>query len=62
MDPGLNDRVGEIVCHVHDSEIERGLSASFKDWLCSLADRLDAGRFRIDHHGYLWLDSEVVPK
>jgi cell wall assembly regulator SMI1 len=62
MDPALKDRIGEVVCHVHDSEIERGLGASFRDWLSSLADRLDAGRFRIDDYGYLWLDSEVLPE
>lgn len=62
MDPAFNDRIGEVVCHVHDSAIERGLGASFRGWLSSLADRLDAGRFRIDDYGYLWLDTEVLPK
>lgn len=61
MDTALGDRIGEVVCHVHDSEIERGLGTSYCAWLSSLADRLDAGRFRIDDYGYLWLDSEVVP-
>jgi cell wall assembly regulator SMI1 len=62
MDPDLADRVGEVVCHVHDSEIERGLSASFGDWLSSVADRLDGGRFSIDRYGYLWLDYEAPPQ
>jgi hypothetical protein len=53
---------GEVVCHVHDSEIERGLSASFGDWLSTVADRLDGGRFRIDQYGYLWLDYEAPPQ
>jgi cell wall assembly regulator SMI1 len=61
MDPALGNRIGEVVCHVHDSEIERGLAASFGAWLSSLAQRLDEGRFRIDDYGYLWLDSEVLP-
>lgn len=61
MDPALEDRMGEVVCHVHDGEIERGLGTSFKDWLSSLADRLDAGRFRMDDYGYLWLDTEALP-
>lgn len=33
-----------MVCHVHDSEIERGLGASYEAWLSSLAARLEAGR------------------
>lgn len=62
MDPAVNDRIGEVVCHVHDGEIERGLGASYSAWLSSLADRLEAGRFRIDNYGYLRLDSKVAPK
>ena len=62
MDPSLGSRMGEVVCHVHDSEIERGLSTSYSAWLSSLAARLEAGRFRIDEYGYLWLDTEVLPK
>jgi cell wall assembly regulator SMI1 len=61
-DPSLGSRVGEVVCHVHDSEIELGLGASYEAWLSSLAARLDAGQFRIDDYGYLWLDTEVVPE
>jgi cell wall assembly regulator SMI1 len=62
MDPSLGSRTGEVVCHVHDGEIERGLGASYQAWLSSLAERLGAGRFRIDDYGYLWLDTEVIPK
>lgn len=62
MDSSLAGRTGEVVCHVHDSEIERGLGDSYKVWLSSLAERLDAGRFRIDDYGYLWLDTEVLPQ
>ncbi len=54
--------MGEVVCHVHDSEIERGLGASYQAWLSSLAERLEAARFRIDDYGYLWLDAEVLAK
>lgn len=61
-DPSLGNRVGEVVCHVHDSEIERGLGASYEAWMSFLAARLEAGRFRIDDDGYLWLDTEVLPK
>jgi cell wall assembly regulator SMI1 len=59
MDPALGDRTGEVVCHVHDSEIERGLGVSYEEWLSSVAARLDAGRFRIDDYGYLWLETEA---
>jgi cell wall assembly regulator SMI1 len=62
MDPDLGHRVGEVVCHVHDSEIERGLSASFGDWLSTVADRLDGGKFRINQYGYLWPDDEAPPQ
>lgn len=62
MDQSLESRIGEVVCHVHDSEIERGLGESYESWLSSLAARLDAGRFRIDDYGHLWLDHEVLPK
>jgi cell wall assembly regulator SMI1 len=62
MDRSLGSGVGEVVCHVHDSEIERGLGASYEAWLWSLAARLEAGRFRIDDNGYLWLETEVPPK
>jgi cell wall assembly regulator SMI1 len=62
MDPNLRDQVGEVVCHVHDSEIECGLGASFGDWLSSVADRLDGGRFHIDQYGYLQLDYEAGPQ
>jgi cell wall assembly regulator SMI1 len=61
MDPGLNDRTGEVVCHVHDGEIERGIATSYRAWLSSLADRLEAGRFEIDEWGDLWPDREVSP-
>jgi cell wall assembly regulator SMI1 len=61
MDATLGNRVGEIICHVHDSEIERGLGDSLEEWLSSLAARLEAGRFRIDKYGYLRLDTEVTP-
>jgi cell wall assembly regulator SMI1 len=56
MDPALGNRIGELVCHVHDGEIERGLGACFGDWLASLAERLEAGQFRIDDYGYLRLN------
>ncbi|MDH4323977.1 MAG: SMI1/KNR4 family protein [Betaproteobacteria bacterium] len=59
MDPSLGSRTGEVVCHIHDSEIERGLGASYEAWLSSLAQRLEAGRFRIDAYGYLRVDPEV---
>jgi cell wall assembly regulator SMI1 len=62
MDPELGDQIGEIVCHVHDSEIERGIAASFGDWLASVADRLDAGRFTVDEYGYLSLDFDNPPE
>jgi cell wall assembly regulator SMI1 len=62
MDPSLGSRRGEVVCHVHDSEIERGLGASYETWLSSLVKRLEAGRFRIDDYGYLWLETEDPPK
>lgn len=61
IDPGLNDRAGEVVCHVHDGEIERGIAASYRGWLSSLVDRLEAGHFQIDDYGRLWLDNEVPP-
>src|SRR5215467_7017510 len=41
MDKSLGDRIGEVVRHVHDSEIERGLGASFTQWLSSVAERLE---------------------
>jgi cell wall assembly regulator SMI1 len=62
MDPALGSRMGEVVCHVHDSQIERGLSASYAAWLSSLVKLLEAGRFRIDDYGYLWLETEDPPK
>jgi cell wall assembly regulator SMI1 len=62
MDPDLVSQVGEVVCHVHDGELGRGLSASFGDWLSSVANRLDGGRFFIDEDGYLWLDDEAPPQ
>jgi cell wall assembly regulator SMI1 len=62
MDHSLGDRTGEVVCHVHDSEIERGLGASYEAWLSGLATRLEAGHFRIDDYGYLWLDTEILPQ
>ena len=62
MDPALGDRTGEVVCHVHDSEIERGLGASYEAWLSSVAARLEAGRFRVDDYGYLWLETEAPPR
>lgn len=57
MDPELGDQIGEVVCHVHDSEIERGLGSSLKEWLSVLADNLDAGRFSVEEGGYLWLNT-----
>ena len=44
-----------------DGEIERGIAPSYRVWLSSLADRLEAGRFLIDEYGYLWPDREVSP-
>jgi molybdopterin molybdotransferase len=62
MDESLGDRIGEVVCHVHDSEMERGLGASFTHWLTSVTDRLEAGRFRVDDYGHLWLDRTIQPQ
>jgi cell wall assembly regulator SMI1 len=62
MDEALGDRIGEVVCHVHDSEIERGLGASYAHWLSSVAGRLEAGLFRVDDYGHLWLDREIRPQ
>jgi hypothetical protein len=62
MDESLGDRIGEVVCHVHDSEVERGLGANFTHWLSSVADRLETGRFRVDDNGHLWLDRAIQPQ
>ena len=43
---------GEIVMHVHDSEIERGISNSFKEWFISKLAVFEEGKFSVDD-GYL---------
>lgn len=58
MDPRLGDEAGEVVCFVHDGVIERGLGAGFGDWLSTVAERLEGGRFRIDEYGLLSPDAD----
>jgi hypothetical protein len=55
-DPALGDRCGEVVCFVHDSQIERGIASGYLSWLETLAMKLERGGFRVDDAGYLWLD------
>jgi hypothetical protein len=36
------------------------LAPSFEEWLGGIAEALDTGRFRIDEHGQIWLNSGGV--
>lgn len=61
MDTSLGAQVGEVVCHVHDGEIERGISSNYGTWLTALAARLQSGQFQVDDYGYLWLKDIEFP-
>lgn len=49
-------RLGEVIAFVHDSTYEPGIAPSYALWLEKLAFRLEAGDFKVDEYGYLWLN------
>jgi len=53
LDPAPGGREGQIISLWHDEATRSVLAGSYREWLSRFADRLEAGSYAVDEHGWL---------